>query len=364
MPDSGDRSFDKELQDRRNAIYSYIMSRPFIDSACSSHIRDASLHSLGLGGKSLRPALLLLACGAVGANEGIATPAAAAIEVCHTWTLIHDDVIDRDLKRRGRETIHEEFRRRAVEEFGYSDAEAKHYGTSIAILSGDLLQGWAVSLLCELSFEKHLAPALALHLINELMTKVQNTLVEGEVLDIQYSKLPIDSVDEVLVLDMLKKKTAVLYEYAGQAGAMIGIGCCDPNASLVRGIAEFAQKCGLAFQLRDDILGVIGNEQVLGKPVGADLREGKRTIIVRQAYMNASTAQRSLLMNTLGNRLATEREVAEATGLLIELGGVQRAQDIAMAYVKDAKACLDVLPDSPHRRLLVDWAEYLVERGS
>lgn len=359
-----DEAFESELQNRRAVVQNYIMSRPYVNALCPGHIHDAAFHALGSGGKSLRPALLLFACGVVGGDEGFAIPAAAAIEMTHTWTLIHDDVIDRDPKRRGRESIHEEFRRRAIVELGFSDDEAKHYGTSIAILSGDLLQSWVVSLLCELAGK--CSPGLTLYIINELMTKVPNSLCEGEILDVQYSKMPVEEVSELHILNMLQKKTAVLYEYAGRVGAMIGTG--DPGSTAVTCIAQFAQRCGLAFQLQDDILGVIGNEQMLGKPVGADLREGKKTVIVREAYMNATPKQRSILRLALGNPEADEEEVTAATDLLVELGGVRRAQFLAKLYIDDAIGCLnglDSLPYKwPYKQLLVNWAEYLIDRGA
>jgi len=352
------------LLDYRKRIADYLFLGNGRKSFHPEHIRKAALHYLSFGGKSLRPATVFLACKAVGGDEEIALPAAAAIEVYHTWTLIHDDIIDRDEKRRGHLTVHEEFYRRALNEMQYSEEEARHYGLSIGILAGDMLQGWAVSLLCDLCCTDEVDPELVVFLVNDLMGHVQNTLVGGEMLDIQYSKLPIDKLKIDHILDMLEKKTGVLYQFAGQAGAMIGLNVNDPDQPSVRALSEFTDKCGTAFQLRDDILGIVGSEEILGKPVGSDLREGKMTVILYHALVNANENQRAILMSTAGNASATAAEVAQATDLIIELGGIARAQELAESYIRDAALCLDCVPNLQDKELLLEWARYLISRNS
>jgi geranylgeranyl diphosphate synthase type I len=300
----------------------------------------------------------------VGGDEEIALPAAAAVEIYHTWTLIHDDIIDRDDKRRGHLTVHEEFYQRALKEMGYPEEEARHYGLSVGILAGDILQGWSVSLLGNLFHTDAVDPKLVTFLTNDLTGYVQNTLVEGEMLDIQYSKLPIDKLDIDRIIDMLEKKTGALFRFAGLAGAMIGLNVSNPEHPAVRTLSEFAGKCGTAFQLRDDILGIIGEEEVLGKPVGSDLREGKMTILLYHALANANEKERAILMSTAGNASATPAEITQATDLIIKLGGVERAQELAESYVADATLCLEHLPNLQHTELLLEWAQYLIQRNS
>lgn len=357
-------NLEKALQEYRRKIADYLLSDHGKRSFHPEHIWDAALHYLRLGGKSLRPATVFLACKAVGGDEEIALPAAAAVEVYHTWTLIHDDIIDRDEKRRGHLTVHEEFYRRALNEMRYSEEEARHYGLSLGILAGDILQGWAVSLLCDLCHADAVDPKLVTFLTNDLMGYVQNTLIEGEMLDIQYSKLPIDKLDIDRIIDMLEKKTGALYQFAGLAGAMIGLNVNDPEHPAVRTLSEFADKCGIAFQLRDDILGLIGSEEILGKSVGSDLREGKMTVLLYHALVNASEKQRAILMSTAGNASATAAEIAQATDLMIKLGGVVRAQELAESYVADAALCLDRVPNLQHKELLLEWARFLISRNS
>jgi geranylgeranyl diphosphate synthase type I len=352
------------LAEYRKKITNYLLADAAKRDFQPRHMQEAAVHYLRRGGKVLRSIALLLICKAVGGDEAKALPAAAAVEVYHTWTLIHDDIIDRDTKRRGHLTVHEEFYQRALNEMRYSEEEARQYGLSLGILAGDILQGWAVSLLCDLCRTGELGPGLVVFLTNNLMGHVQNTLIEGEMLDIQYSKLPIDKLDIEYITDMLKKKTAVLYQFAGLAGAMIGLNVNDPEHPAVRTLSEFADKCGTAFQLRDDILGLIGSEEILGKSVGSDLREGKMTVILYHALVNANEKQRAVLMRTAGNASATVAEIAQATDLIIKLGGIAYAQKLAESYIVDAALCLDRVPNLRHKELLLEWARFLIGRNS
>jgi geranylgeranyl diphosphate synthase type I len=352
--------FLEELAKRRKLVYDFLFSGSY--RFFPDHISDAVFSYMKQGGKSLRPAVLLFSCGAVGGDERRAIPAAAAIEVFHTWTLVHDDIIDRDKTRRGGPTVHEEFRIRAIEEMGYRSTEAKHYGMSVAMLAGDMQQGWAVSILADMALNGGVDPNLALYLIRDSEMRVLSILIDGELRDIQYSKVPIESLSETIILDMLWKKTGVLYEFAGKAGAMIGLNTTDPNHEYVRSIASFASKCGTAFQLQDDILGIVGDEKKLGKPVGSDIREGKRTLVLYHAYQNADPSQREFLLSVLGNPRAKISQIKEATKLLRDLGGVEYTAQVARSYITDALAYLESIPASSYKDLLEAWATYMIER--
>ena len=161
---------------------------------------------------------------------------------------------------------------------------------------------------------------------------------------------------------MLWKKTGVLYEFSSKVGAMLGLNLNEPDHRLVRAISSFASKCGTAFQLQDDILGIVGDESVLGKPVGSDIREGKRTVILYQAFKNASKNQRSQLMEIFGNERATEQDIEHAKELLHELGGIEYTKQLARSYVKDSLDHLREIPESEYKDLLSLWAEFMIER--
>jgi geranylgeranyl diphosphate synthase type I len=246
--------------------------------------------------------------------------------------------------------------------YGGDDAEACHYGLSVAVLAGDVQHGWGISLMTELSRKYGLAPEVTLMLINTLDTRVLCTLVEGEMLDVQYSRVPIAELSPDQVESMLWKKTGALYEFCGEAGACIGLNHPDLNHPLAQALGKFCSACGTAFQLQDDILGIVGNEKTLGKPVGGDIREGKRTLIVLHAYHHASSGQRRLMLGTLGNPQADTERIAEVCDLFVRLGSVAHTADVARRRVDDALAHLEHVPPSPYCDLLRDWAEFMIER--
>jgi len=354
--------FISELSKRKEKVYNYLHSSRFQELFCPRHAYDSVYSYTKHGGKALRPAVLLFSCGAAGGDEEMAIPAAAAVEVFHIWTMVHDDIIDRDIKRHGGLTVHEEFRRRAISELGYNEADARHYGLSIAMLAGDMQQGWAVSMLSELASHNHIDPHLVLYLIKDSEIYVQSTLIEGQILDIQYSRTPVDSLSQDQILDMLWKKTGVLYEFSSKAGAMLGLNTKDPEHWLVQAIVSFAGRCGVAFQLQDDILGIVGDEKTLGKPVGSDIREGKRTVILCHAFKNANNEQKDKLTKIVGSEMATDEEIEQVKKSLKDLGGIDYAKELARSYIEDALVYLNKIPQSKYRDLLYLWAEYMTER--
>jgi geranylgeranyl diphosphate synthase type I len=326
-------------------------------------IQDAVFSYIMAGGKVLRPCVLYFACGAVGGEEKTATPAAVAVELFHTWTLVHDDIIDRDALRRGRPTVHEEFRRRALERPGYTEREAGHYGLSIGIMTAEVQHGWAISLMSELYDDARHNAEMVITLIRRLETDILLALVGGQTLDVQYAKRPISALDEPAILEVLWRKTGALYQFAGMAGAMIGLNTPDPEHPLVRAISTFTSECGVAFQLQDDILGLIGDEATLGKPIGSDIREGKRTTILSYAFHRASAQEKQLMLDVVGNPEAADEDVQRVRTLLVSRGGVAHTHALAEQRIAHAMANLDALPASPHKQYLMHWAEYLIGRS-
>jgi geranylgeranyl diphosphate synthase type I len=161
---------------------------------------------------------------------------------------------------------------------------------------------------------------------------------------------------------MLWKKTGILYEFAARAGSLIALGKWDPTHPYVSALSSFASLCGLAFQLRDDILGVVADERRLGKPVGSDIREGKRTVIIHQAFKRASGAQRRLLLDVLGNRNACQEDLDLVTGIFTDTGSIEYVHRLATEYAEKARVFLNQLPVSPYRELLYEWSEFVVKR--
>jgi len=327
--------------------------------------------------KRLRPAVLMMAAGCMGgaAKEEQAIPAAAGVELFHTWTLVHDDLIDNDSMRRFAPTAHVQAADTALRELPLSPELAAEFGRDVAILAGDVQHGWSVTAFTDCALRSGADPALVLRIIRCLQSYVLGNLIGGETLDVQYGMThAVETLDlsEDEIEHMLWLKTGVLYEFAGWAGAVIGSGRyvpiekqdpSSPAEEAILAVRSFTSNCGTAFQLQDDILGIVGNEADLGKPVGSDIREGKQTIIVHEALKKASPVQKEKILSVLGNKEASEEDVSEVAALFDELEGVKRANERALGYIENARQNLPHIPDGPHKELLHFWADFMINRA-
>jgi geranylgeranyl diphosphate synthase type I len=351
-------TFTEELQRIADCVRAEIADDALRPCFAPETLLEAALSYPSAGGKALRPALLAWCCRALDGPEAAALRAGAAVELYHTYTLIHDDVIDRDPLRRGRPSAHALMAGVGEERFGLDMTEAAHYGLSMAILAGDCLHCWAVKLLTMLPAQG-VSPAVALQLVDRLQGQVGPAIVEGEARDIQLPFSPVAEVTEDEMLQVIRTKTAALFAYCGWAGGLLARGVED---DAVRALAAFAERAGIAFQLQDDVLGLIADEATLGKPVGNDLREGKRTLIIALGWARASDAERAELAAVLGNQQAGPAETAAATALLRRLGAIADVQALAAGYLDDALGHLAALPDTPALALLRELAARMVSR--
>lgn len=365
--------FEDELKITSQKVHDYIFSHK-MDQVRNNDLNESVLHYTKLGGKTLRPFSILMSCGAVGGNIDNALPLAATVEMYHTWSLIHDDIIDQDSKRRSGETVHVRWENVAKNNYKMKDLDAKHYGLTVGILAGDLQKGWSVGgLLPNLHYEKNIRPEVVLKLVRELDFITLQILVDGEIEDVLYSQKPLHSITEEDVLEILWKKTGSLYRFCGMGGAMVGLDEDDEKNSSVSNISNFTSQCGTAFQIQDDILGIISTEKVLGKPVGSDIREGKRTIPLLKAYQEANSDQIHLFEHVVGNHNATMEEIQQVIEVIRKLGGIDYATQLAKTYIeggtvygkkiKGTTEYLEDLPDSKYKDMLLSWSEYLVTRS-
>jgi geranylgeranyl diphosphate synthase, type I len=352
----------ESLREREQKVSAYFLQPRFREWFKPKDLEEAVFAYLQRPGKRLRPAVLMWACGAVGGDEDLVLPAAAGVELFHTWTLVHDDLIDNDDLRRGGPTVHKLGETFARQKLGYSEEKSREYGRDLAVLTGDSQHGWTTSLFCECATLNGLDARVVLEVVYQLESRVVNTLIEGETLDVQYARTPIEQLSREDIVHMLWMKTGVLYEFAAKAGAMLGLGTHDDNHPYVAALSQFASKCGTAFQLQDDILGLVGEEQQLGKPVGSDVREGKKTTVVYFALRSASQEEREFLLSVLGNPEAPAGDVGKATDLMVSLGGVEKTAELALSHVNAALPELEAIPESPYRELLADWARFMIER--
>lgn len=315
------------------------------------------------GGKRLRPAILLFCSDLLGGDRKIALPTAASVELFHTWTLVHDDIIDNDITRRGVKTVHIQIKDFAHNHYKFDEKKSGKYGIDGAILTGDIQHGWSIYILANSYLNTNIDLRIPLKLISELQSKVLKTLVEGELMDVDFSlNRNISELQSSEILDMLWKKTGVLYEYCGMAGGLLGKNTAVIDEE-IQSLIDFTGKCGTAFQVYDDILGLFGNAQEIGKPVGSDIREGKKTILIVEAYKNATPQEKQFIDKNLGKSSITNEEIQKIKEIVTENGGLDKARNICKDLVNQSFAALSGFKDSDSKDLLMQWGNYLIDRN-
>lgn len=285
------------------------------------------------GGKRMRPAIVLAACGAVGGDKSKAMPLAVAIEYIHNFTLIHDDYMDGDIERRGMPTIH-----------------AK-YDMPTAILAGDALFAKGFQIIADLDI-----PAERIKQILQYVTKAVWDLARGQQMDVNNEH---QLVSEDVYTETIFLKTSVLFAAAAAGGALCG--GADPK--VVKEIEAFALDMGLGFQMFDDYLGIAGDTAKTGKSVGNDLRKGKCTLMVTYTLEHLKDeAKLARFKSILGNMDATEEEVREGMEIMREIGAIDYNRKAAEEKIASAKKHLEILPDSEDKQFMLALADYSINR--
>ena len=243
-------------------------------------------------------------------------------------------------------------------------ATAAEYGFDTALLAGDALHSASVYYLSRLSDSGFVPPKVTLKILKLLEGEYGPRLISGETLDTKngliYGKSRFFDRSEEEVLFMMAGKTGALFAISALSGALIGAKNADETAEECAALARFAENCGLAFQLQDDILGVISTEEKLGKPIGSDIREGKPTLLLLTAYKNATEEEKVFLRRTVGVS-NDEQEILRA-GDILRARGVEETRARAAAFLEEAKKNLDLLPDSPWKELLEAWRSFMLNR--
>jgi geranylgeranyl diphosphate synthase type I len=297
---------------------------------------DASRHLVMAGGKRLRPFLTVKSCEAVGGDATDVIPFAAALEMLHNFTLVHDDVMDNDSMRRGAPTVH------------------MKWGVSMAIAAGDLL--FAKVFEAMTTYAPMDLNAKRVKACVERAAKAAIEISEGQVLDISFPST--SDITEEDYITMVGGKTSALFKACAEIGAIVGGG----KTRQVKALGKFAWDAGIAFQIMDDYLGATADEKTLGKPVGSDLREGKKTLIILHALRKAKQLQKEKIVDVLGNHSATKQEIEETNQLLREIGSIDYTLKKADRYITTAKKHLDTLHDSPAKYDLSALVDYFTNR--
>jgi octaprenyl-diphosphate synthase len=291
-------------------------------------ITDIARYLISGGGKRIRPLLLLLSAKALGCSSQSRIRLGAVVEMLHTATLVHDDIIDEASTRRGRPSSN------------------TTWGNSKCVLAGDWLYMQAFSTaLAERNF----------HVLDLLISLTQQ-MVEGELLQMQ--KLG-HLINEEEYFDLIFRKTACLFKVSMQLGAAVA----DPQRAADNGqlppspydqpMGEYGRNLGLAFQIVDDVLDLTATEEVLGKPAASDLREGKATLAVIHALERGTGADREAIRTVLADRSFDRVSHAQILEILHRHGSLAYAMDTACAYAEAARLSIADLPDSDAKRALL-----------
>ena len=289
-------------------------------------IQQIAEYIIGSGGKRLRPALVLLAAGALQYRGRNHHELAAVIEFIHTATLLHDDVVDETELRRGRRTANAEF------------------GNAASVLVGDFLYSRAFQMMVKVQSMR----------VMEVLADATNTIAEGEVL--QLLNAHNASIGEEQYLDVVRRKTAKLFEAAAQLGAILG----GADRQLEQGFATYGRHLGTAFQLIDDVLDYSGDAAEIGKNLGDDLNEGKPTLPLIRVIQNGSPEDAMLVRRAIeeGGRDGFE----SVQTAIRNADALSYAKDRAHGEARLACDAIASLSDSKYKQSLLELAGFAVER--
>ena len=293
-------------------------------------IPELAAHLINAGGKRLRPILTLAAaqlCGYAGDHH---IRLAATVEFIHTATLLHDDVVDGSDLRRGKASAN------------------RLWGNQPSVLVGDFLFSRSFQLMVETGSLEVLG----------ILSNASAVIAEGEVL--QLSTVNSLAEDDKIYMQVIRAKTAALFEAAAQVGGVIADAPPDQTSALAR----YGDELGIAFQLADDALDYGGATQRLGKSVGDDFREGKATLPVLLAYQAGDEDQRAFWRRCIEKRKQEDGDLEHALELMSRHQALERTIERARAHIAKAHRALSIFPDSPMRRALEDVAGFVAARAA
>ena len=290
-------------------------------------VGNVSQYIISAGGKRLRPALLLLCCGALGYTGDQRFNMAAVVEFIHTATLLHDDVVDDSALRRGNPT-----------------ANAK-FGNPASVLVGDFLYSRAFQMMVDSQSMRIMA----------VLADATNIIAEGEVM--QLMNMHNAGLDEAGYLQVIRSKTAKLFEASARVGAILS----GSNTAMEEACAEYGQALGTAFQVIDDVLDYTGDASIMGKNLGDDLREGKATLPLIAAMQRGTGQERQTIQQAI--ETGDVGMLDAVITIVKKTGALDIARHAAQQEAKRAINAAQLLPEGPHRDCLVQLASQLLDRN-
>lgn len=288
-----------------------------------SHVSE---YLVAAGGKRLRPALLLLICGALGFDGNHRLTLAAVVEFIHTATLLHDDVVDESTLRRGRATANSTF------------------GNPASVLVGDFLYSRAFQMMVEVGDMR----------VMQTLSEATNVIAEGEVL--QLMNMHDASLSEESYLRVIRSKTAKLFEASARLAALLA----KSPPALEQACAKYGQALGTAFQVIDDLLDYGGDAELMGKNLGDDLREGKATLPLIIAMQRANPADQAVIAGAI--QTGSTADMPQIMSIVKATGALGATHQAAAAEAQRALDALKNLPPSKYREALEQLASQLLER--
>ncbi len=291
-------------------------------------VSQVSGYIVAAGGKRLRPALLLLMCGALGYRGEQRHNLAAVVEFIHTATLLHDDVVDESTLRRGRATANEAF------------------GNPASVLVGDFLYSRAFQMMVDANDMR----------VMQTLAEATNVIAEGEVL--QLMNMHDADLSEEGYLRVIRSKTAKLFEASARLAALLAGSLPDVEQSC----AEYGQALGTAFQVIDDVLDYDGDVLEMGKNLGDDLREGKVTLPLIIAMQRGTESERATIRHAI--ETGGTEQMAQIIALVQQTGALEATREAAAAEAQRALNALQNLPKNPYSHALEQLASQLLARRS
>lgn len=302
-----------------------------------SLLYDPVRYTLSLPGKRVRPYLTLIGCGLCEGEIEQAIPAALSIELLHNFTLLHDDIMDRASKRRGKPSVY------------------KKWDSSTAILSGDAMYAKAFSQLQYYGREERFSKE-SYRLILDLFLESAETVCEGQAFDLMFEKSDQIGIDEYL--QMIEGKTAALISGSlAMGGAVAGA-----NPEQIDELKFVGQKTGIAFQIQDDLLDVIADPEKFGKKQGGDIVEGKKTYLTLLALQRSGEEQRKELSRLLSSPEKTEADISRVISMYRELNVIEDTRNAVEYHYQAAIDHLQVFGDSPYKDEIIEFLNRLNNR--
>ena len=321
----------KQIEQNAKLVNKYLNSKL---KGNPKKLYDAAGHLIIHGGKRLRPYMVIRSCQIVGGKSSNAMNAASAVEMVHNFSLVHDDIMDNDEMRHGVPTVH------------------KKYGMPIAILAGDVLFSKAFQIISD----SKLSNNATIQLVSRL-AKACVDICEGQLLDVKMAeerRIPTQKD----YITMIGKKTAALFDVSCAMGAI----CASNKAKDVSNLSTFGRNLGIAFQITDDLIGVMGDPKITKKPVGNDLREGKKSLPILMAIKLAKGNDKKIILKAFGNSKISRKDLNKAVDVIRSLGIEENVRKQALKYAEKAEKSLAKYSGSAKAELIT-LLDFVVKRS-